>query len=245
MRFADCGMYQERFYRDWSLSKFRLEISYKESDLLISTDRELDKNFVQDILKKYYSEVENYIKKNSVFLTSLSPLEQDDCAPSIIKDMIDCSNVTGIGPFASVAGAIALYIGKEILGRADEVVVENGGDIFLKINEDKHVGVYLGERFETNNITLKIKKREYPFGIASSSAYIGHSLNFGRADLLTVIAKDAILADGFATALSNQIKKEADIKGVLERAKGNSFLEGLIIAFEGKLFFWGDVEVSG
>jgi ApbE superfamily uncharacterized protein (UPF0280 family) len=238
-------MYQERFYRDWSPAKFRLEVCHKESDLFITTDKELDKILVQDILKNYYIEIEKYIKKNPNFLTSLSPLEQDENAPAIVKDMIDCSNVTGIGPFASIAGAIALYVGKDLLDKSSEIIIENGGDIFLKINGDKRVGVYLGERFQTNTVTLKVKKRDYPFGIASSSAYLGHSLNFGRADLVTVIAKDAILADGFATALSNQVKKEKDIKDIFQRAKENSFLEGLLIAFEGKLFLWGAMEIDG
>jgi ApbE superfamily uncharacterized protein (UPF0280 family) len=238
-------MYQERFYRDWSPAKFSLEVCYKESDLLIASDKEIDRVLLEGILKNYYSEIEKHIKKNQNFLTSLSPIEQDENAPAIIKDMIECSNVTGIGPFASVAGAIALYVGKELLNYADELIIENGGDIFLKINEDKRVAVYLGDRFETSAIILRVKKRDYPFGIASSSAYIGHSLNFGRADLVTVIAKDAILADGFATALSNQVKKEKDINDVFSRAKENPFLEGLLIAFEGKVFLWGEMQLDG
>jgi ApbE superfamily uncharacterized protein (UPF0280 family) len=238
-------MYQERFYREWSTAKFSLEVCYKESDLFIATDKQVEKTLLQDILQNYYSEIEKYIKKNQNFLTSLSPLEQDENAPAIVKDMIDCSNITGIGPFASVAGAIALYVGREILKYAGEVIIENGGDIFLKINENKRVGIYLGERFETDTIKLKLKKRDYPFGIASSSAYLGHSLNFGNADLVTVIAKDAILADGFATALSNQVKKENDIKDIFARAKDNPFLEGLLVAFEGKLFLWGGIEFDG
>lgn len=238
-------MYQERFYRDWSPSKFRLEVAHKESDLLISADRVIDKSLAEDILKKYYTEIEKYIKTHQNFLTSLSPIEQDESAPPIVKDMIDCSNVTGIGPFASVAGAIALYIGKELLSYCDDLIIENGGDIFLKIKEDKRMGVYLGERFETDTATLKIKRRDYPFGIASSSGYLGHSLNFGRADLVTVIAKDAILADGFATSLSNQVKKEKDIGDIFARVKENPFLEGLLIAFDGKLFLWGALDLDG
>lgn len=238
-------MYQERFYRNWSPAKFSLEVCYKESDILVAADRAIDRGLLENILKNYYSEIEEYIKENPNFLTSLSPIEQDETAPSIVKDMIDCSSVTGIGPFASVAGAVALYIGKEILKYSDEVIVENGGDIFLKINEDKRVGVYLGERFETNTVILRVRKRNYSFGIASSSAYLGHSLNFGRADLVTVIAKDAILADGFATALSNQVKSKNDVEDVIKRAKDNSFLEALLIAFEGKLFIWGNIEIEG
>jgi len=238
-------MYEERFYRDFVKSKFILEVSYRESDLFISSDKKLDKQFVYDILKKYYTEVENYITKNPKFLTSLSPLPFDKEAPEIVKEMFSVSTKTNIGPFSSVAGAIAKYVGKELLNYTDELIIENGGDIFLKINEDKKVGVYLGERFKDNLLILKIKKRCQPFGIASSSAYIGESLNFGKTDLLTVVAEDSIIADGFATALSNLIKEKEDIEKVIKIAKKNSYIFSLVIAFKNNLYFWGDIEVEG
>jgi len=241
-------MYEERFYRDFVKSKFSLEVSYKESDLFISSDKELDKEFVYNVLRRYYIEIEDYIRKNPVFLTSLSFLSFDENAPQIVKDMLVVSKETNIGPFSSVAGAIAKYVGRDLLNYTDELIIENGGDIFLKINEDKKVGVYLGERFsyqlKDNFLILKIKKRDQPFGIASSSAYIGESLNFGKADLLTVIAKDSIIADGFATALSNLIKEKKDIEKVVSIAKKNSNIYALIIAFESKIYLWGEIEIA-
>ena len=236
-------MYEERFYRKSSLSKFSLEVAFKESDLFISTDTQIDKEKVQSILQKYYNQIEGYTKKNSLFLSSLSPIEEDESSPPIVLDMIQTSYLTGIGPFSSVAGAIAQYVGLEILKEAAEVIIENGGDIFLKINEDKRLGVYLGERTEPKNLTLKISKREDTFGIASSSAYFGHSLNLGRADLVTIIAKDAIIADGFATSLSNRIQKETDADQVIAIAKDSPYIEGILISFEGKLYLWGDIEI--
>lgn len=240
-------MYQPRFYRQGLRSKFSAEICYKESDLYIAADKEIRRDFIRQTLEKYYSDIENYIRQNPIFLTSLSPLKSDDRAPKIVQDMLCSSLSTGVGPFAAVAGAVAHYVGREILNYADEVLIENGGDLFLKINEDKVVGVYLGERFPVNGsstLFLKIKKRIVPFGIASSSATIGHSLNFGRADLVTVIARNSIIADGFATALSNRIKKKDDIEKVLRLTADNPLLEGILIAFEGEIFIKGDMQLG-
>jgi len=237
-------MYQERFYREQVRSKFKLEVSYKQSDLLISSDKALDKNLVKEVLIKYYTQIEDYVNQNPDFKNSLSPLKPNSEAPAIVKDMIGASSTAGIGPFSAVAGAIALYLGRELLTYADEVIVENGGDLFLKINQDKRLGIYLGENFDLKKINLKVKKRSSDFGIASSSSTIGHSLNFGKADLVTVVAKDAIIADSFATSLSNQIKKESDVQPVIELAKGSGLIEGLLIAFTGKLFLWGDLEAA-
>ncbi len=237
-------MYQERFYRKYSENKFKIEVSHKESDLFISSDERLDKKLCEDVLKKHYQVIEEYVKQNPQFATSLSPLAFDDGVPAVIQDMLATCSLTGIGPFASVAGAVAGYVGKELLGYAKEVMVENGGDLFLKINEDKRIGVYLGDNFSLQNITLKVSRRDQTFGIASSSATIGPSLNFGKADLLTVIAKDAIIADGFATALSNKIQDEESVNGILDFAKSSQLISGLLVFFQGKLFLWGDIEIE-
>ncbi len=237
-------MYEERFYRDQILSKFKIEVSFKESDLLICSDKEIAKEKAQGILVKCYEQIEEYITGNPLFLTSLSPLEIDQTAPPIIKEMLESSKVTGIGPFSAVAGAVAQYVGGELLNYCQELIVENGGDIFLKINEDKIIRVYLGQEFKINNLNLKIKKRSRAFGLASSSSSLGHSLNFGKADLVSVVAKNIIIADGFATAISNRIKKVKDVDKILAEAKDKLPIEGLLVAFGEKIFLWGDLEIS-
>lgn len=238
-------MYEERFYRDKILSKFKVEVSFKESDLLICSDKKIPGDKARTILVKYYRQIEEYIAKNPLFLTSLSPLASDPQAPSIVKDMLDSSKVTGIGPFSAVAGAIAQYVAGELLHYCQEIIVENGGDIFLKINQDKTIGIYLGRESKIDNFNLKIRKKDHPFGIASSSSRIGHSLNFGQADLVSVVAESTILADSFATSISNRIKKEKDIDRILSEVKNNFPVQGLLVAFGGKIFLWGDLELSG
>ncbi|MDD5194523.1 MAG: UPF0280 family protein [Candidatus Omnitrophica bacterium] len=241
-------MYEERFYRKATHGDFCIEVCYKESDLLIYSDRYIDKTQAFECLKNYYHQVEEYARLNPVFLTTLSSMLTDKNAPEIVREMQACSQVASVGPFASVAGAIASYVGKAFLSQTGEIIVENGGDIFLKINSDKRIGVYLGEHFsdsrQASNLALKIKKREYPFGIASSSAYIGHSLNFGMADLVTVLAETSSLADGFATAISNRIKSQSDVDAAISCAKNNPKISGLLIAIKGKIFIWGELEID-
>ncbi|MBU1134104.1 MAG: hypothetical protein KJ569_04230, partial [Candidatus Omnitrophica bacterium] len=53
-----------------------------------------------------------------------------------------------------------------------------------------------------------------------------------------------IIADGFATSLSNRIKKQKDAKETLAMAKKDPLIEGLLIALEGKIFLWGQIEID-
>ena len=159
-------MYEARFYRYFSLRKFRVEVTYQESDLYIITDKELNRKKARQALIKYYTQINDYVQDNPAFLTALSPLKTDNDAPRIVKDMISASRLAGIGPFSAVAGAIASYVGGELIADYEEIIIENGGDIFLKIQEDKTIGLYLGRSFSPSVLALKIRKRTHQIGRA-------------------------------------------------------------------------------
>lgn len=239
------SMYQQRFYRHYSPHAHALEIAYRESDLYIVSDSSLSSDHAKNILIKYYTSIEAYSKTHPYFLISLISLKMDEKAPPIIQDMLKVSAQASVGPFASVAGAVAHYVGYELLSWCNQIMIENGGDIFLKIDEDKKIGLYLGKKFNPEMITLKIKKRTHPFGICSSSATIGPSLNFGNADLVTIIANNTLVADAYATAYSNKIKEEKDVVAVMKEAEASPFIRGIIVAFAQKLYLKGDVEIDG
>ncbi|GAH21645.1 unnamed protein product, partial [marine sediment metagenome] len=65
------------------------------------------------------------------------------------------SQLAGVGPMAAVAGAIAEAVGKDLLPFSPEVIVENGGDIFLKILKKRLVGIYAGQSPFTGTIALE------------------------------------------------------------------------------------------
>ena len=237
-------MYQERFYRHALKGLNTCEVAYKESDLYIVSNNALDQDALKAALIKYYSVIDAYAKEHAEFVTSLTPLIPDASAPCIVQDMTTASRSAGIGPFSTVAGAIAHYLGRDFMDKTDELLIENGGDIFININQPKRIGLYLGESFTKPTLTMTIASRGEPFGICSSSATIGHSLNFGTADLVTIIARDALIADAFATHYSNRIHTQADAHAVLDEAIKNPLIEGIVIAACKKLFFWGALQIN-
>ena len=98
--------------------------------------------------------------------------------------MTDAARVKfpGVGPMAAVAGAIAEFVGEELLAYSPEVIIENGGDIYIKSLKKRVVGIYAGNSPLTGKIGLEIEGKETPIGICTSSGTVGHSLSFGRAD---------------------------------------------------------------
>jgi len=187
--------------------------------------------------------LERYIERHPSFLTSLKPLPIGEDAPYIIKEMAEAAERVGVGPMATVAGAIAEFVGSQLLAFSPEVIVENGGDVYLKSLGKRMVGVYAGESPLTGKIGLEINGEDTPLGICTSSGTVGHSLSYGKSDAIIVLSKSATLADAAATAIGNLIIQPSDITRGVEFARGIEGLRGVVIIKDDSLGLWGEVKV--
>ena len=146
-------------------------------------------------------------------------------------------------PWASVAGAIAESVGRELLESSPEIIVENGGDIYLKSSTDRLIGIYAGKSPLTGKVGLEVRGKDTPIGICTSSGTVGHSLSYGQADAAIALSKSAVLADAAATAIGNIIKSAEDIPRAIERAMSIKGLNGIIIIKDDKIGLWGEVKI--
>jgi ApbE superfamily uncharacterized protein (UPF0280 family) len=237
-------MYQPRTYRHWirdsDLISFNVVI--KETDLSISARTNLRRKALR-LVSKHRSTLEKYIEQHPTFLTSMEALPVDDVAPHIVKMMLEAAQKAGVGPMASVAGAIAEFVGTELSAFSPEVIVENGGDIYLRSLKKRVIGVYAGNSPLNGKIGLEINGRDTPLGVCTSSGTVGHSLSYGQADAVIAVARSATLADAAATAIGNLIKKPADISSGIEVAKGIENLKGVVIIIGSDLGLWGEVKI--
>src|SRR4030042_7047521 len=185
-------MYEPRTYRHWIKDKdlVSFTVVVKETDLYVRASRNLKSKTLRLVLK-YREGLESYIERHPAFLTSLEPVAVGDDAPRIVQLMADSARKVGVGPMASVAGAIAEFVGTELLAFSPEVIIENGGDIYLKSLEKRVVGIYAGKSPLSGKIGLEINGEDTPLGISTSSGTVGHSLSFGKADAAIAISPSA------------------------------------------------------
>jgi hypothetical protein len=239
--------FQRRFYRDWVKDKKLrlLQVMDKETDIRITTDKVVDKIFAGEIIRQYRWDIERYINKDHRFLTALKPIVVEIDAPLIIKTMAEESKKANVGPMATVSGTISELLGKELLKKGyKDVIIENGGDIFLKTRKPRLVGIYSGRSKLWNSLCIKIKPKDTPMGICTSSGTIGHSLSFGLADSVVVLSKSTSLADAVATATCNRIKIKQDLHKALDFARQIKGVLGIVIILKNNLVSWGKVEFS-
>ena len=237
-------MYEPRTYRHWVKAKdlIPFNVVVKETDLYIRASTNL-KGKAYKLILKYRDSLERYIERHPAFLTSLKPLPNDENAPHIVKEMSQAAGKAGVGPMASVAGAIAEFVGKELLAFTPEIIVENGGDIYLESQTKRIIGIYAGESPLSGKIGLEIEGQDTPLGVCTSSGTVGHSLSYGKADAVVAVAKSAALADAVATATGNLIKQPGDISTGIEFAQGIDGLTGVIIIQGNDMGLWGKVKV--
>ncbi len=237
-------MYEERTYRNLvktdDLVKF--EVIVKETDLLVQAESNLSNETRESVLK-YRHQLETYITMNPGFQKSLIPIADDPHAPEIIRRMFWASQLAQVGPMAAVAGAMAEWVSKDLLKLSKEVIIENGGDIYLTTARERTIGIYAGQSPLSMRIGIVIEPEQSPIGVCTSSGTVGPSLSFGRADAVCILSRSAVLADAAATAVGNIVQDKKDIDRGLERGREIEGVLGTLIIVGEKMGVWGNIKL--
>jgi len=237
--------YQKREYR--TVQQSGLVSSYVrmvETDLHILAPLNVEDEALL-LVSKARRQLEGYIRFNPSFVNSLKPLPFDDSAPLIVKEMLTAGLQSGVGPMAAVAGAIAEAVGNGLRNSGlDDLIVENGGDIFISRKKGCTVAVYSGTSPLSNKIGIRLSPESMPCGICCSSATIGHSLSFGHADAVVVTAPSTTLADAMATRIGNEVQRgPGSIDKALQIVKKMKGISGTLIVQDRQFGLWGEIEI--
>ncbi|MDD5006301.1 MAG: UPF0280 family protein [Candidatus Omnitrophica bacterium] len=237
-------MYEQRVYRDWVKEDdlMGFQVMVKETDLFVKAERDLSIETV-DLVTEYRAQIEEYVRTDPEFQTTLKPYKVNGKAPFIVREMAKAAALVGVGPFAAVAGAIAECVGKDLLKYTKDIIIENGGDIFIKSSLKRRVAIYSGTSSFNKKIALEIEAKDTPMGICTSAGTIGHSLSFGKADAAVVLSSSAFLADAGATAIGNIVKNKDDIPQGIKFAQGVKGITGVVIIKDDKMGAWGNVNI--
>ena len=238
------ALFENRTYRTHCqkgrLTPFRITV--KETDLAIYAASDLSKEATQALLNERLT-LERWIETHPHFATRLTPDTVSGPTPQLIRTMIEASAKAGVGPMASVAGALAQSVGQALMPLSPEVIVENGGDTFLSVTGDTTVALHAGDSPFSMKIGLRFKKPTHPFSLCTSSGTLGHSLSFGKSDAVTVVAPSAALADAAATAIGNKVgDQENAIDAAIAFGKEIEGVTGIVVIKGDRIGLWGEVE---
>ena len=222
------------------LVSFRVVV--KETDLQIQADKNLE-DHVRDRILFHRSVLEKFIQMHPDFLTVMVPWRHTGPLPKLIQEMTAAGQAAGVGPMASVAGCIAAHVGEDLLAQSKEVIVENGGDVFIKTLEPVTIAIFAGASPLSLKIGIRVGGGALPTAVCTSSGTIGHSLSLGKADAVCVVSSSCALADAAATAIGNQVGCGGDIEKAIQWGKQINGVKGILIILGEKLGVWGPLKL--
>ncbi len=243
-------MYEPRTYRIIpDDNRFRyINVDYLETDLWIACNPAISEKrlaaFARESIINLRNEVEGYARAFPEFIKSHKPVTFDPQAPAVVRKMLNAAQSARVGPLAAVAGGFAEEVGRRIMAEfsVEELIVENGGDIYLDIAQDTYVSIFAGNSQLSNKIAMRITPDIAPLGVCTSSGKVGHSFSYGRADAVTIACRDAALADAFATAFGNRVRTAGDIGRVLADIRAIPSILAVCIIVDDQLAIQGKFE---
>lgn len=216
------------------------EVVRAETDLQISAERGLSAE-AEALVNGLRDELERYISAHPRFRESFVPVEVEAGVPAIVRAMADAAALAEVGPMAAVAGAVAEAVARGLEPRSAEVIVENGGDLYLIGSRQRTVLLQAGDSPLSGRVAVELDGDRMPVGVSTSSGRVGHSASLGVAHAVTVIAGDGALADAVATASANLVHGSDDITVALERALGVPGVRGAVVIVDDRIGALGEV----
>lgn len=246
----DTGLYNvKREYRSLHEAKdlYYFRVSLRETDLAIGVDKTSYTSsllsFCESEVRKLRGDLDTYISIHPEFRSSFEPLLLLPGAPPLAVIMAQAAYQAGVGPMAAVAGAFAQAVGQKLRTQVKDVIVENGGDIYLDSSADRLVSVFAGHSKFSYKIAIKVRAAESPLGICTSSGTVGPSISLGKADAVVIKGTNAALADAVATGAANRIQTEKDLIRAVDYVQTIKGISGILAIKGDQMAAWGNIEI--
>jgi ApbE superfamily uncharacterized protein (UPF0280 family) len=238
---GDRSLYRNRIA---ATDLIRFHVVVKETDLLVLSEIDIG-DLVREIVLTQRDRLERFIAGNPEFRDTLVPVAVSGAAPAIVKSMALAGRMAGVGPMAAVAGAVCEAVAAGVGGSVRELILENGGDLYVSSTRERVIGIFSGDTERGGAIGIRVAPESTPLGICTSSGRIGHSLSFGDSAAATVLARSSALADAAATAVGNRVRGRNGVREGLAAARDIPGVLGAVVLRDGQLGAWGEVEIVG
>jgi len=219
-----------------------------ETRLLIKADVAGVLDPIRTAIIRARAELLAHIERCPEFRWSLEPIDKPAGNVSwFISEMYDAARLASVGPFAAVAGAMAEVAARCAVERgANDVIVENGGDISLHGDGPFIIGIWAGDSPLSGKLGLKVNPAGSYAGLCTSSATVGESVSFGEADAVAIYSpSSAIMADAAATSVCNEVRGKDGLERGIGKAKVIGGI-GVLIVRGKEMVAWGNLpEVVG
>ncbi len=177
--------------------------------IFVSNGGKPNMNLAKEGAKKALDVLGTLAKFRNVITRNIREISSIELFPRVVQKMVLSSRRFGdptVTPLIAVAGAGADEVADFIFntGQTNKVVVNNGGDIAIRLRNDEAVRVGLKtdltDKGVTHVMTVTVASK---IGGVATSGFGGRSFTRGIANAAVAIARDATTADVAATLIGN------------------------------------------
>jgi ApbE superfamily uncharacterized protein (UPF0280 family) len=195
-----------------------------------------------DLIREAADKSFTYLERIAGFRSELSrPFPDIKVEPrdDLAMEMVNSVGIIGdhdLTPMAAVAGTIADAVANWLFEQgATKVIVDNGGDVAVRLAEGETVTVGVRPQVTRRHIShvIYLDSGRSTWGVTTSGVG-GRSLTRGIASAVTVLSTKASVADAAATAIANTcfVKDDRIIQLPAETIDPNSDLTGIYVTTE-------------
>jgi uncharacterized protein len=222
--------YYNRFRLAQSLS-FKVDV--RETNLQIQAQSDLTAK-AKDAVFRYRYQIEEYLRQHPAFRETGTPIQIYASAPEIVRFSDLSSRTAGISPMACMSGAMADFVGRDLLSDSPNLVVSSGGDAFVRCSSPIDVHLYAQGSPLHDRLILALPSFKRPFGI--STFVPGRGIH-----AVTVLSRSACWASGFAKDIGARLARGEKPASVLDRVETYNDIGGLVLIAGEKIVVGGDL----
>lgn len=212
------------------------EVGVRDTSIYIQAMSDLTAKAKESVFRYRY-QIEEYLRQHPAFRDTQSPIQIYSSAPEIVRYCdLACRN-TGIPPMVCMSGAMADFVGRDLLQHSPTLIVSSGGDTFVRSATPLEVHIYAKGSPLHEKLTLQLPGGKNIFGISTHVPGKG-------IQAVTVLSRSAGWASSFARDLGVRLNSGESLKSALNRAEAYSDVGGVIIVSGSQVVFGGSLNVK-
>lgn len=188
------------------------EIEVRETRLVIQARNDLTAK-AKDSVFRYRYQIEEYLRQHPAFRETESPIQVYASAPEIVRYCDVASRRTGVPPMSCMGGAIADFVGRDLIPDSPNIIVSSGGDSFVKTGVSLDAVLYAKGSPLHEKLCLALPAFQKPLGI---STFVPKTKGIHA---VTVLSRSACLASAFSRDIGDRLSAGEGLASVLKRAE--------------------------
>jgi ApbE superfamily uncharacterized protein (UPF0280 family) len=230
-------IYERKSYRnsvrlDHTVS---FEVEVRETNLYVQTKADFSAK-AKDSVFRYRYQIEEYLRQHPAFREATAPLQIYASAPEIVRYADLAGRFSGVAPMCCMSGAMADFVGRDLAGETEDIVVSSGGDSFIRcaVPLEIHLYAYGSPLHEKLALILPAFKR--PFGVSTF-------VPGGGVHAVTVVSRSACWAASVARDIGVRLAGGEPAGSALDRLENRTDVAGVILIAGKRIVVAGDLVI--